>query len=169
MCEKKKELQAAAARRLRCCWACGVSGVSVRSGPAPGAFCVCCCTRLEKYVGFPDSGCALRCPRKIELVRTPLRAERADRRCRAGAGAGGACADRPGGGPRPGAFGAGHAARARTPREHEKWQSRNREYTWYEARRCGFHCCNRRENVAMVRSPAVHQSHTYVVTTGTET
>ena len=41
-------LEAAAARGLGCCWACGVSGVAVRSGSAPDVFGVCCCTRLEK-------------------------------------------------------------------------------------------------------------------------
>ena len=113
-------LLAAAARRLGCCWACGVSGVAVRSGS--GVFCVCCCTRLEKQVGCVGSGCALMCTRKIEPVRAPLRGERAGRRCRASAGAGESCADRPCAGPRPGAYGAWRAARARTPGEHKKWQ-----------------------------------------------
>ena len=126
---RRIELQAAAARGLECCWTCAVSCVAVRSGSAPGAFCVCCCTHQEKQVSFPGSGCALMFSRKIEPVRAPLRAERTDYRCRAGAGVGGSCAVYPGAGPHPGAFGGGRAARMKTRRKHGKWQSRNRCYT----------------------------------------
>ena len=105
------ELQAAAARGLGCCWTCGVSGVAMRSGSAPGAFCVCCCTRLEKF-----GECVLKCFRKIEPVRASLRAERAGRRCRAGAGVGGSCSVCPAAGPRLRASGAERAARAKAPR-----------------------------------------------------
>ena len=40
--------------------------------------------------------------------------------------------------------------------------------TWYEVRPCVFDCCIGRETVDVARSRAVHQPHTYAVTSGSK-